>query len=750
MTRTNSLATSACKLAMATALFALPLGPFAWADAWAATTNETGTAAKAADGQEATWSFEYPLNDHIAMGQMLSITAKLPVPAEETKPETPATPATGEAASKDAATSTATDPVYTGTLQYETYGTTTETKTLATATSVKENGYYVVSLRVKVTPSSDAVATNSGWAEQARTRFTVTIADATGLPVASEVRYITIEPAYQTVFFDTSVGAGDIDQPKLDTKSVKATYGCTYSYDPEATTTTGATRTLPVPTRPNYDFAGWYTSYDAKTGAYGLKVDESTVFTGTSNQTLYAKWTGKKYEVRLSHKSLTGSNIGSFNKDFLSVTYGGDLKALDSVTGTGLTGNNTELRGWVDSDGNPVASTDKVLDTDANNRTWRFGTVILYPVWGEARTSIENAVVSGVEKTYPYTGKEIAAPALKVTLPESKDEKTGEVIAARELVAGEDYTVEYKDNKEISTSASKAKITVKGAGKYKGSVETSFEIVTGTPYFEVEKKDTTSAEHFDFDFNGSGSTSIASKLVTDAKDITYKLAEPVDGVSIDEKTGNLTVTRPVDGVKVVATAAKGTKFDATPADGVFYTFSVKQSALAAANVTLSSSALAYTGKKQAPKVTVKNAAGKVLAKGVDYTVKLASGCTKVGTYKVAVTGLNGYKDGVTKSFTIVPKTSSKVTAKRYGSTKSKGKSYGLYTLSWKKVSGASGYQVYRTVSSKTAKSTFGAKTTSKKFGWEKGKKVTVKVRAYQKASGKKYYSAWKTISVKAK
>lgn len=745
MTRTNSFATNACKLVMAGALLALPLGPFAWADAWAATASETGAAAKAADGQEAAWSFEYPLNDHVAMGQTLSITAKIPVPADPK----PSTPSEGDAGAKDGAAFVAAEPAYIGTLQYETYGTATETKTLATATSVVENGYYVVTLAVKVTPSSDTA--NNGWAEVARTRFTVTISDvATGLGVASEVRYITIEPDCQTVSFDTSVAVGDIDQPKLDVKSLKATYGCTYSYDPEATTSTGATRKLPVPTRPNYDFAGWYTSYDAKTGAYGLKVDEGTVFTGTSSQTLYAKWTGKKYEVRLSHKSLTGNNIGSFNKDFLSVTYGGDLKALDTVTGDGLTGNNTELRGWVDSDGNPVASSDKVLDTDASNRTWRFGTVILYPVWGEARTSIEDAKVEGVEKTYPYTGKDITVPTLKVTLPESKDEKTDEVVAARELVAGEDYTVEYKDNKEISTSASKAKIVISGAGKYKGTVETSFDIVTGTPYFEVEKKDTASAEHFDFDFSGSGSTSIAGKLVTDAKDVTYKLAEPVDGVSIDEKTGNITVKHPVEDVKVIATAAKGTKFDATPADGIFYTFSVKQSTLAAASVSLSSSALAYTGKKQAPKVTVKNAAGKVLAKDIDYTVRFAGGCKKVGAYKVTVTGLNGYKNGATKSFTIVPKSSSKVTAKRYGSTKSKGKTYGLYTLSWKKVSGANGYQVYRTVSSKTAKSTFNAKTTSKKFGWEKGKKVTVKVRAYQKAGGKKYYSAWKTISVKAK
>lgn len=741
MTRTNSLAINACKLAMAGALLALPLGPFSWADAWAATDGDAGAATKATEGQTTEWSIDWPLKNCVAMGQALEITAKLPVPAEAA----PSVPSGGGAESKDAPATSA-EKSYTGTLQF--YDANAQPRILKTVYSSKEDGYYVVKFSVKVAPSSDTA--NDGWADVARTMFAVTIVDdATSSIAAYEARYITIEPESRTVSFNTAVSATDIDQPTLDTKSIEATYGCSYSYDP--TSTTGAARKLPEPTRPNYDFAGWYTSYDAKTGAYGSKVDENTVFDQTSNQTLYARWTGKRYEVLLIGDSRTDERQGYLSANRFNVTYGETFKQLAEITGTGTTGANTELRGWTDYYGNPVNPTDKVVDPSADKRIWTYGTLALYAVWGEARTSIEDAVVSGVEKTYPYTGKNITAPTLKVTLPEIKDEKTGEVTrAARELIAGEDYTVEYKSNKEISTSTSKAQIVITGAGKYKGSVETSFDIVTGTPYFEVEKKDTPGAEHFDFALNGSGTTTIASKLVTDSSDVVYKLAEPVDGVSIDAKTGSLTVAHPVEGVKVIATSAKGTKFDATPADGVFYTFSVRQSSLEANDVTLSAGALAYTGKKQTPKIAVKNAAGKVLAKGVDYTVKFASGCKKIGTYKVTVTGLNGYKDTVTKSFTIVPKTSSEVTAKRYGSTKSKGKTYGLYTLSWKKVSGASGYQVYRTVSSKTAKSTFNAKTTSKKFGWEKGKKVTVKVRAYQKAGGKKYYSAWKTISVKAK
>ena len=730
---------------MAGALLALPLGPFSWTDAWAATGDDAGAAAKAADEQENNWSFEYPLGGRVAMGQTLYVTAKMPVPESEGS----ASSEGNKVANTGSADATVAASSYVGILRYKANGSSWVN--LARASAVVENGNYVIHLKSDVTPFSDSDPT--GWAEVGSIGLieVLIVDDSDGTTKGENSQGLTIEPSSRIVFLNAGVPADDVDQPTLDVKSIEATYGRSYSYDPTATTAAGATRMLPTPKRPNYDFAGWYTSYNAKTGAYGTKVDENSTFAGTLNQTLYAKWTGKRYEVLLIGDSRVDERQGYLSANRFNVTYGETYKQLAEITGTGTTGANTELRGWTDYYGNPVNPEDKVVDPSTDKRIWTYGTLALYAVWGEARTSIEDAVISGVEKTYPYTGKDVTVPALKVTLPEIKDEETGEVTRqARELTAGTDYTVEYADNREISSPATKARIIVKGAGKYKGSVETSFDIVTGTPYFEVEKKDTASAEHFDFDFNGSGSTTIASKLVTDAKEVTYALAKPVDGVSIDAKTGSLTVAHPVSNVTVVATAAKGTKFDATPAEGAFYTFSVKQAELAATDVALSSSSLTYTGKKQTPKLTVKNAAGKVLAKDVDYAVKFASGCKSVGTYKVTVTGLNGYKGTAAKSFTIVPKTSSKVTAKRYGATKSKGKSYGLYTLSWKKVAGANGYQVYRTVASKTAKSTFNAKTTSKKFGWEKGKKVTVKVRAYQKVDGKRYYSAWKAISVKAK
>jgi prefoldin subunit 5 len=77
-----------------------------------------------------------------------------------------------------------------------------------------------------------------------------------------------------------------------------------------------------------------------------------------------------------------------------------------------------------------------------------------------------------------------------------------------------------------------------------------------------------------------------------------------------------------------------------------------------------------------------------------------------------------------------------------------------FTVKWKKVSGASGYQVSYKVSGKKAvkKTVTGGKKTSLKVkNLESGKKYTVKVRAWKTVNGKKYYGKWsnaKKVTVK--
>ena len=146
----------------------------------------------------------------------------------------------------------------------------------------------------------------------------------------------------------------------------------------------------------------------------------------------------------------------------------------------------------------------------------------------------------------------------------------------------------------------------------------------------------------------------------------------------------------------------------------------------------------YTGKQIKPSITVKYS-GKTLKKGTDYTVSYGKN-KSTGKGTVKITGKGNYTGSITKTFYIVPK---KVTI---SSAKSSAKK--KITVKYKKVTGASGYQIayqksgskkwtYTTVSSKSASKTL-TKLTSKK-------NYKVKVRAYKTVSGKKYYGTYSSV-----
>jgi len=66
--------------------------------------------------------------------------------------------------------------------------------------------------------------------------------------------------------------------------------------------------TLPIPTKTDYDFLGWFT---APTG--GTKVDQNTIVKITENQTLYAHWelSGHKVTYNYSYNGGTSTTAGS-------------------------------------------------------------------------------------------------------------------------------------------------------------------------------------------------------------------------------------------------------------------------------------------------------------------------------------------------------------------------------------------------------------------------------------------------------
>lgn len=140
-----------------------------------------------------------------------------------------------------------------------------------------------------------------------------------------------------TVTFNANGGS-------VSQSSKTVTYGSTYG-------------SLPVPTRTNYTFNGWYTSSSG-----GSQITASTTVTNSSNHTLYAQWTAKRYTVTFMDSD--GSTVST-----MTVTYGSTYGVLPSMTRTGYTFN-----GWFTASSGGSRVTESTTVTTASDHT-------LYAQW---------------------------------------------------------------------------------------------------------------------------------------------------------------------------------------------------------------------------------------------------------------------------------------------------------------------------------------------------------------------------------
>lgn len=177
-----------------------------------------------------------------------------------------------------------------------------------------------------------------------------------------------------------------------------------------------------------------------------------------------------------------------------------------------------------------------------------------------------------------------------------------------------------------------------------------------------------------------------------------------------------------------------------------YKFMVQQKGKIADVSVSSVSNKTYTGKAIKPSVTVTHN-GNRLAEDVDYTVSYKNN-TKIGTAKVTIKGKGNYTGSKTVKFKIVPKKVTINTAKNTGKSAA--------TVTWKKDSSVSGYEIFR--STKKSSGYKKVKTISKnstvKFKdttLKKGKTYYYKVRSYKTVNGNKVYGAYSSVkSVKVK
>ena len=366
---------------------------------------------------------------------------------------------------------------------------------------------------------------------------------------------------------------------------------------------------------------------------------------------------------------------------------------------------------------------------------------------------------SNTSPQYSYTGADIKPePGIKV------DSLT--------LTKNTDFTYSYSNNKAIGTQAA---VTVTGKGNFTGTASMNFEITQG----DITKATVTATPSSTFTYNGQRQYPSYVMVSIDGHQLTqgvdYDLSPfPTDAVNAGtyrytitgknnfKGTGTTTATGTTSGTGSTSTSSTTNTTSTngtTSSDNAIvstdkaagtitaqYTIQAKDVSKASDISVPKISNKTYNGKAQKPAVTVvDNTRGVVITEGTDYTRTDASNTTP-GTATVTLTFSGNYTGTKTLSYKIVPK---KTSISRVSTGKKKA------TVSYKKVSGISGYQVKAGTNRAVTKGTKTENTTKTKYtmnSLKSKKRYYFKVRTYYTTSaGKKAYSSWSGVkSVKVK
>lgn len=366
---------------------------------------------------------------------------------------------------------------------------------------------------------------------------------------------------------------------------------------------------------------------------------------------------------------------------------------------------------------------------------------------------------SNTSPQYSYTGADIKPePGIKV------DSLT--------LTKNTDFTYSYSNNKAIGTQAA---VTVTGKGNFTGTASMNFEITQG----DITKATVTATPSSTFTYNGQRQYPSYVMVSIDGHQLTqgvdYDISPfPTDAVNAGtyrytitgknnfKGTGTTTATGTTSGTGSTSTSTNTNTTSTTgttssdnaivstdKAAGTItaqYTIQAKDVSKASDISVPKISNKTYNGKAQKPAVTVvDNTRGAVLTEGTDYTRTDASNTTP-GTATVTLTFSGNYTGTKTLSYKIIPM---KTSISRVSAGKKKA------TVSYKKVSGISGYQVKAGTNRAVTKGTKTKNTTKTKYtmnSLKSKKRYYFKVRTYYTTSaGKKVYSSWSGVkSVKVK
>lgn len=333
-----------------------------------------------------------------------------------------------------------------------------------------------------------------------------------------------------------------------------------------------------------------------------------------------------------------------------------------------------------------------------------------------AREFSNDTVIKGVASAYAYTGKAIK-PVIRV-------EDNGTV-----LTNGVHYEISYSKN----TNAGTATITITGINQYSGTKKTNFKI---TPLRLGRVK---AAKVADQTYTGKAkkpkvkltNDSITLKEGTDYKLVYVDNDTPGKADIIIKGKGNYTGTKTIS-FNIVIPKLKGVKVKKYTDNSI--TFSWKKD-------TLVKGYEIYNSKNRRVKVVNKNTITSATVS------KLKA--NKAATYRVRSYVVSGGKRYFSSFVKIKASTGPKATTiTSIASSKSKQAS-----IKWKKIKGATNYQVYRSTSKKGK---YKKLTTTKKTSYTDkkatgGKTYYYKIRVGKKSSLGTLYSSYSPVrSIKAK
>jgi hypothetical protein len=289
------------------------------------------------------------------------------------------------------------------------------------------------------------------------------------------------------------------------------------------------------------------------------------------------------------------------------------------------------------------------------------------------------------------------------------------------LVKGTDYTIEFNTD---TTNVGTVVATVTGKGAYSGTRNVTYKITAAS----INK------------------VTLVSSSVTytgKAQNVAVKSVTDVNGNTVD--SDNYTVSYSDDKVNVgtvtVTVTGKGNYTGSKKA-----TYKIKAQSIKDATVKgVPTTAKTYTGKAIKPSITV--TVGKKTLSTDDYKVTYSNN-KEPGKATITIKGQGNYSGTITKTFKIAL---AKTTVKTAKSSKAK-----KATITWSKVTGADGYEVYQATSksgtySKVTTIKKGSTVSYTKSSLKSGKTYYYKVRAYRNVNGKKVYGSYSAVkSVKVK